>query len=171
MKKEFKNYLRIYAINSLFLLLIGIFLLPNYANSTSITEENIIRLANYERIKKGLDPLITNELLTRAAQKKAKDIFKNSHFGHTIADRAFSSWIKDEKYEYTYVGENLAMDFISSEGTINAWLDSPTHKQNLLNERFKETGVAVLDGKFESKNTILIVQIFRSARGFCENHS
>jgi hypothetical protein len=160
MKKEFKNYLRIYAVNSLLLILIGIFLLPSFANSTIITEDNIVRLVNYERIKKGLSPLTTNTSLTTAAQKKANDIFKNNYFGHTISDRAFSSWIKDEKYEYSYIGENLAIDFISSEGAINAWLDSPSHKQNLLNERFKETGVAVLDGKFKDKNTILIVQIF-----------
>jgi uncharacterized protein YkwD len=159
MKKEFKN-LRIYAVNSLLVMLLGIFLLPSFANSTVISEDSIVRLVNYERIKKGLEPLTTNEKLTSAAQKKAEDIFKNNFFGHTIADRTFSSWIKDEKYEYSYIGENLAIDFISSEGAINAWLDSPTHKQNLLNDRFKETGVAVLDGKFKDKNTILIVQIF-----------
>jgi hypothetical protein len=159
MKKEFKN-LRIYAVNSLLLMLVGIFLLPSFANSSSITEDNIIRLVNYERIKKGLGVLTTNPLLTTAAIKKANDIFKNKYFGHTIADRAFSSWIKDEKYEYSYIGENLAIDFISSEGAISAWLDSPTHKQNLLNERFRETGVAILDGKFQDKDTILIVQIF-----------
>jgi hypothetical protein len=95
-----------------------------------------------------------------AAYQKARSIINNDIFGHTIGNKSFSSWIKDVGYSYQYVGENLAIDFMSTEGTLKAWLNSPSHKKNILNNRFSETGVAVVNGIFKGKNSSIIVQIF-----------
>ncbi len=149
-------------IFSLLIILIGIFLLPNTAYLSGITSEKIIELTNKERQKRNLPPLTVNQLLTKAAYQKANDIFKFQSFQHNINGRKFSSWIKNAGYEYIYVGENLAIDFVTSEGIIDAWLKSPSHRKNILNAEFKEIGVAVLNGKFNNHQTTLVVQIFGS---------
>jgi len=149
-----------YIVNSLIFIMLGIFLLPNFALASEITEENIISLTNTERAKNNLNELKTNTSLTKAAYEKGKYIFDTQIFAHNINDIKFSNWVKDAEYEYSYVGENLAIDFATSEGAFSAWLDSPTHKKNILNEYYDEIGVAVLRGNFENNDTTLIVQIF-----------
>lgn len=144
----------------LIFIILGIFLLPKLAFLSSITEQNIIKLTNEERVSLSIPALSTNELLTKAAYAKGRAIIESQTFQHDIGDKRFSSWVKGVDYKYIYVGENLALDFTTSEGTIKAWLNSPSHKKNLLNDKFKEVGVAVIEDKFQGKNTTLIVQIF-----------
>lgn len=145
---------------SLLCLLIGIFLLPKIAYLSSITAEKIIELTNKERKNTEINILTANQLLTKAAYDKANVIFETKKFQHNIDDRKFSSWIKEAGYEYSYVGENLAIDFTTSEGIIKAWNNSELHKKNILNPRFTEIGVATLEGNFEGNNSTLVVQIF-----------
>jgi hypothetical protein len=98
--------------------------------------------------------------LTQAAINKGQAILQNNTFGHTINDRRFSSWIRDTGYNYSYVGENLAIDFGTSEGIMEAWNNSPLHKQNLLNPYYLETGISAISGKFQGQDTTVVVQIF-----------
>lgn len=144
----------------LLIVLMGVFLLPKTAYFSTINAENIIELTNKTREKADASPLTANQLLTKAAYEKARDLIKYQTFSHTLGDKKFSTWIKDSGYEYSFVGENLAIDFATSEGVVEAWLESPTHKKNLLNNKFTEIGVAVIEGSFQGKNSILVVQIF-----------
>ncbi len=140
--------------------ILGVFLLPKTAYLSTITPEKIIELTNKERIKKDLEPLKENSLLLKAAERKAQDLMKAQKFEHNLNGKKFSQWIKDVDYNYHYAGENLAINFIRAEATMDAWIDSPSHKKNILNSKFKEIGVAVLEGEFQGQNTILTVQIF-----------
>jgi hypothetical protein len=153
------NINRLFGI-SLISIMLGIFLLPQLAFLSTITPDTIINLTNKERSKYGLNTLTANQLLSQAAYNKADAIFKSGKFTHQINNRKFSSWIKDVGYKYSYVGENLAVDFITAEGVIEAWLESETHKKNLLNNQFSEIGIAVVEGEFQGQNTTLVVQIF-----------
>jgi len=161
-KTKMKNKFNIdyFLTYPLIFVILGIFLLPKLAFLSSITEQNIISATNKERVGLSIPALSTNELLTKAAYAKAKAIIESQTFQHDIGDRRFSSWVKDVDYKYTYIGENLALDFTTSEGAIKAWLNSPSHKKNLLNDKFKEIGVAVVEHRFQGKNTTIIVQIF-----------
>jgi len=58
------------------------------------------------------------------------------------------------------VGENLAIDFSSSQGVMEAWDNSPLHKKNLLSPYYQEIGVADVSGKFQGQDTTVVVQIF-----------
>jgi len=145
---------------SIALLYLGVFLLPNIVLASSISPENIIKFSNEERVKNGVPPLSTNQLLTKAAYKKADAIFKEQSFQHNFGERRFSQWIRDAGYEYQYVGENLAIDFLSSEGVLEGWKNSPTHFENIINKNFNETGVAVKTDIFNNTRSTLIVQIF-----------
>jgi len=146
----------------LFLLsvLVGIFLLPQIAYLTSITPENLIDLTNRERTAQGLTPLTANQLLVQAAEDKGQAILAAQAFSHTLGDRRFSSWVRDAGYNYSYVGENLAIDFNTGEGIIQAWNNSPLHKKNLLSPYYQEIGIAALAGEFQGQATTLVVQVF-----------
>lgn len=156
MNKKLLKFLVIPLIGNL----MGIFLFISPVQAAELSTINIINLTNKERIKAGLPEIKANSLLTKAAENKAEAIFDTQTFAHNLGSRKFSDWIKEEGYNYSYVGENLAMDFLTAEGAIRGWLDSPTHKKNLLNPEFEEIGVAVEEAQFENKKTILIVQIF-----------
>lgn len=155
-KKHFRPNIRL----SLLSMLIGIFLLPNLAYLSVITPEEIIALTNKEREAVGLNALTANQLLTQAAIVKGKTILESQTFKHTIDNKKFSSWIRDAGYNYSYVGENLAIDFITSQGVVEAWNNSPMHKKNLLNPYYQEIGISVLEGEFNGQNTAVVVQIF-----------
>lgn len=147
-------------LNSLLVVLIGIFLLPNRAMASPITNEMIIELSNQERTQAGVTSLVQNEQLNQAAKSKAEDLLKAQVFEHNIGEKKFSAWILETDYNYSYVGENLAIDFITSEGIIKAWISSEDHKKNLLSPNYREIGVAVLEGNFQGQNTVLVVQVF-----------
>lgn len=153
---------RIGALSWLLVSLLGVFLLPSGLLAAAITPEYIIDLVNRERDTRGLAPLVFNGQLISAARDKARSVFANQVFAHDLDGRKFSAWIKDAGYRYTYVGENLALDFTTSEGAMKAWMASPSHEKNVLNPLFSETGIAVLNGDFKNGPTTLIVQIFGS---------
>ena len=142
------------------LFIVGVFLFPNVAYLSSISPETIIELSNQERISNGLSPLTANQYLSQAAYNKAFAIFENQRFEHNFDDRRFSAWVREVNYKYKYVGENLAIDFVSSEGVVNAWILSPTHYDNIINEIFTEIGVAVIEDSFNNETSIVVVQIF-----------
>ncbi|MDO8667950.1 MAG: CAP domain-containing protein [bacterium] len=139
---------------------IGIFLLPQVAYLSTITPEKLIELTNLERQAAGLNLLTANQSLTQAAILKGEAIFETNTFKHTINDKKFSAWVRDTGYNYSYVGENLAIDFATSEGVIEAWKNSPLHKKNLLNPYYQEIGISAAPGKFQGQDTIVVVQVF-----------
>jgi hypothetical protein len=159
-KNNYNKLIKVKIKLSLLGILMGIFLLPNIAFLSTITPEKLIDLTNQERNLNGLYPLTANQLLTKAAILKANAIIETNTFKHTINDKKFSSWIQDAGYNYSYVGENLAIDFVNSESVIEAWKESPLHKKNLLSPYYQEIGIATIAGKFQSQDTIVVVQIF-----------
>lgn len=159
-KQKEKQTYNHYGICTFLVVIAGIFLLPKIAYLSEISNEKIIELTNKERQIRNIPLLESNNLLSQAAEDKAKDILNNQIFAHTINNKTFSSWIKEAGYKYSYVGENLAIDFVESESVIKAWLDSPLHKKNLLNSRFEEIGIAVIEDKFENEKSIIVVQVF-----------
>lgn len=125
-----------------------------------ITELALENFANQTRQSLGLEPLIENQKLNEAAQLKAKDMVQNQYFSHTSPTGASPwFWFSKAGYNYKYAGENLAIGFFDSEEVYNAWLNSPSHRANLLNPNYKEIGTAVLNG-YGHNNTIVVVQLF-----------
>ena len=161
-KNEYKRQISLNFKLSLLSTLIGIFLWPHLAYLSAITPEEIIALTNQERELAGLNALTANQLLTQAAIAKGKAILKSQTFKHSIDNKKFSSWIRDVGYNYSYAGENLAIDFLTSQTVVEAWKNSPMHKKNLLSHYYREIGVAATQGKFQGQDTTVVVQIFSS---------
>ena len=140
-----------------------IFLGANCVFASDITPQKVIDLANADRKDKGISELAENEKLSQAASDKAEDMVLKNYFAHTSPKGITPwRWIEKENYGYNYAGENLAMDFTSAEKMNEAWLASPTHRANILNEKYKEIGIAVREGVINGHTTTIVVQIFGS---------
>jgi hypothetical protein len=120
-----------------------------------------MEMMNTDRTSLGMQTLEENEKLNEAARLKAQDMMEKDYFAH-YSPEGTTPWFFFNQAEYNYklAGENLAIGFIDSEEVYEAWLDSPTHKENLLNAKYSETGVAILKGDFQGKETVLVVQLF-----------
>jgi hypothetical protein len=125
----------------------------------------IVEMTNQARIKDGLKPLNVNSELSAAAAAKAADMIKNGYFAHFSPTNISPwFWIKQNGYNYKYAGENLAMNFSETAQVIDGWLNSPTHKANLLNVHYEDIGVAVLSGQVNGENRVVVVQMFGSPK-------
>lgn len=129
--------------------------------ASSISADQVVELTNAERAKAGLGPLAPNNRLSQAAAAKAAHMFAHDYWAHVAPDGT-TPWyfITQQGYGYTIAGENLARDFGDTSAMVQAWMDSPTHKENIVNAKYVETGVAVVDGKLEGMETTLVVQVF-----------
>lgn len=142
-----------------------IFLYPNITSVDNIeaNAKELIEMTNSYRANLNLNELIPNARLTQAAVNKAQNLLAEQYFSHTSpTGKKFSQWIKEVNYKYFYVGENLAIDFSNNQAIFQAWLDSPSHKENIIKPQYQEIGIAVLEGKYKNKPTAVVVQLFGS---------
>jgi hypothetical protein len=134
--------------------------------SANISPEQIIELTNAERAKQGLKPLRANAFLSEAARQKAADMFAFNYWAHVSpSGRTPWSFFKDAGYKYQYAGENLARDFRDPASVVRAWMNSPSHRENVVNAKYQEIGVAVVDGTLQGAETTLVVQLFGTPYG------
>jgi len=130
-------------------------------NNPVIDTYTILNSVNQERTVYNLDKLEINLKLQAAAETKARDLMNQQYFSHTSPrGKIFSAWIKSTGYDYYRVGENLAIFFNDNNKVMTAWMDSDKHRQNILNPYYTETGIAVVTGDYEGKDTQIVVQLF-----------
>lgn len=140
-----------------------VFVSFNVALASEINRENIIQLVNQSRNNSGFESLIENEKLDKAAEEKAEDMIAKNYFSHNSPEGVTPwYWFDKNGYDYKYAGENLALGFSSAEDEHEAWMESPTHRKNILNPNYGEIGVAVKNGRIDGKFVIVAVQMFGS---------
>ncbi len=129
--------------------------------ATDISIQKLNAIVNEKRIENGLSPLTYNEKLSLAAENKAQDMFNKNYWSH-FSPEGKSPWnfILNTGYEYEYAGENLAKNFVFSQGVVDAWMDSPSHRANILRKDYSEVGYAVVNGVLNGEETTLVVQLF-----------
>lgn len=122
-------------------------------------------LTNKERSHNNAAPLTENSLLTAAAQLKANDMATKGYFAHTSPDgKTPWYWLDQVGYKYSLAGENLAVNFFESADVAEAWMNSPTHRANIVKQNYKEIGIGVATGKYEGVNTVFVAQFFGTPR-------
>ena len=129
--------------------------------ATDISVDKILNLVNQKRTEANLQPLsISNELNT-AATSKGNDMFSKDYWAH-VSPTGATPWvfINSAGYEYIYAGENLARNFNTAEEVVEAWMNSPTHRANILKSEYNDIGLAVINGKLNGEDTTLVVQEF-----------
>ncbi|MBI4099620.1 hypothetical protein HY440_01290 [Candidatus Microgenomates bacterium] len=135
-----------------------------YASNISVAD--LLFQTNSKRAAAGVGTLALNGQLNAAAAAKATDMFANQYWAHTSpAGRDPWSFITGAGYSYLFAGENLARDFGDSSAVVSAWMNSATHRENLLNPRYKDIGFAIVNGKYGNHETTLVVQEFGARAG------
>lgn len=121
----------------------------------------LTNITNAERAEAGLAPLTENALLSAAAQLKAQDMAAKSYFAHVSPEGLTPwHWFEQVNYKYVYAGENLAVNFFESADVARAWMNSPTHKANIVKPGYTEIGIGVASGIYQGHNTVFVAQLF-----------
>ncbi len=124
--------------------------IPTLGESTSSYEEEVIRLVNEIRAEHGLARLSVNWELSRVARYKSQDMHDLGYFSHTSPTygspfemmRAFG-------ISYRAAGENIAYGYRTPRAVVEAWMNSPGHRANILNGAYTQIGVGyVEDGNY-----------------------
>lgn len=133
--------------------------------ASNITPMQVIEQTNQKRVALGMAPIKMNDRLNQAALAKAQDMFNKQYWSHNSPDGK-NPWffIKNARYDYVLAGENLARDFATTPEMMAAWMASPTHKANIINPKYEEIGIAVVDGVLDGFETTLVVQMFGTPR-------
>lgn len=129
--------------------------------SSSIQVNEVVAYTNQKRAQQGLPLLVVNETLNQAAQAKGAHMFAQQYWAHTAPDGTQPwAFFRQVRYNYSVAGENLARDFSTTDEMVQAWMNSPTHKANILNRKYQEIGVAVVNGELNGVETTVVVQLF-----------
>lgn len=128
--------------------------------NSNLTISGILDLSNRERLIRGIDSLTNNESLNRAAEMKVDDMIENNYFAHiSPSGEEASDLVSSVEYSFIAVGENLAYgEFRDNEELVSGWMNSPGHKENILNSGYLEIGIAVR--KIPNEEVWMAVQIF-----------
>lgn len=141
------------------------FVYPNKAEMSRIVTDEVITFVNKERKENGLNKLRVDPVLSKIALLKGEDMLRRGYFAHdTPEGRRPWEWIAKEEYDYVYAGENLAMDFSSAELIHKAFMKSPNHRKNILNEKYLDIGVAVVSGEILGHESDILIQFFGTKR-------
>ena len=116
--------------------------------NTESLERTALDLLNQKRIENGLQPLPWNEQLAAVARLHSQNMAQFNFFSHRGLDNKMVSDRADDAHmgRWRAIGENIAynrgyQDPISK--AVELWLDSPSHRHNLLDNNWKETAVGI----------------------------
>ncbi len=131
--------------------------------ATGISATELMAKVNEQRTQRFIPALNTNSKLIAAATGKANDMIARSYFAHVDPDGKYV-WPRIEANGYSpylTLGENLAMDFTDADGVVNAWMNSPTHRANIVNAKFEDQGLGSVAGAYEpNHDTVMVVSLF-----------
>lgn len=164
----YPHLIRKYGIAVIVFLVIGIQIGYNLATAgtvlgveSNITITSLFDQTNEAREQAGVAPLALNEKLNKAAYLKAQDMITNQYWAHVSPSGVEPwKWFGDVKYDYSEAGENLAKGFYSTNAVMTAWMNSPEHKENIINANYQDVGFAILTGELDGKQTTLIVALY-----------
>lgn len=144
-----------FAINALWSAKSGVL---SYA--TSVSQTSLLQETNIQRSGQGRSALALNSLLAQAAQDKANDMASRNYWSHATPEGT-QPWqfVSAVGYKYLTAGENLAYGFDTSSATVAGWMNSPGHRDNLLNSNYKEVGFGIAnnaDYQGDGEQTIVV---------------
>ena len=129
--------------------------------TSNVQTVTLLADTNKERQAEGLGDLTLNDQLSQAAFLKATDMFKHDYWAHTSPSGVEPwKWFGDAGYNYSVAGENLAKNYPTADTTVAAWMNSPSHRENILNGKYVDVGFAVVDGTLEGRATTLVVAFY-----------
>jgi uncharacterized protein YkwD len=130
-------------------------------NTSPYDADTVLTAINEARLEADLVPLASSSALMQAATNKAQDMVNRSYFGHIGPNsQPFWDFITGVNYKYLRAGENLAVFYPDVESLTEAWLNSPSHRANILNSFYTETGIGIVKGEYQGHSGWYVVQLF-----------
>ncbi len=122
------------------------------------TSLEVLKLVNEYRAKAGLPALEMDPALYEAAKIRAEELYDS--YSHTRPnDSKWFTVLEEVDFGYSFAGENIAFTEgkLSTPKTVmKLWMDSPDHRENILNESGSLVGISA----FKYKNKTYWVQLF-----------
>ena len=116
-------------------------------------EKRVLVLHNQARKDLGLRPLCVDLKLTRAARSHSREMIEKDYFSHSSYDgESVSERLRRFGYDLSIYGENIAGGsgtFGEPDSTFRRWMNSPGHKANILDSRFRPVGVGTYTGDYK----------------------
>ena len=173
-----KHYLKVYwpYVPMLLIVLVGLFFGTPKENrqhgvlayASEMSSQQLLNATNAQRSSNDKKALTINPKLTSAAQAKAKDMATRNYWSHTTPDgKAPWSFVESSGYSYQKAGENLAYGFATSNDTVTGWMNSQTHRDNLLDASFSEVGFGFVDAESynNSGRETIVVAMYGAPQG------
>lgn len=165
--KHSKPYLKAYWPYIPMLLVIGAGIMVNsilsqgavLGVSSNLASSYLIGETNKNRSEAHQSPLTINPQLNAAAQAKADDMAKHNYWSHTSPEgKTPWSFISASGYQYKVAGENLAYGFSDASAVVSGWMNSPEHRDNILNSGYQDVGFGIATApNFQGKGPQTIV--------------
>lgn len=125
----------------------SLFSLTAAADAGGINVDNVLRLMNAERAARGVAPLRIDARLTLAAEDRMRHMEEDGYWSHESPDGMSPFvWLAPRAYEHRFAAENLAAGFETSEVLVQAWMESPGHRGNIISPNYEDCGIAIIDG-------------------------
>lgn len=125
--------------------------------ATSMSRSALLSDTNQQRSQAGLPNLSENARLDQSAQAKAEDMIKRNYWAHVGPDGTQPwQYFSDAGYSYRSAGENLAYGFLTAGQTVDAWMNSPTHRANLLGN-YRDVGFGIASGHYQGGKYTVVV--------------
>lgn len=114
--------------------------------ATNLSTQQLLQETNAQRSQSDKTELTLNSKLSQAAQAKANDMAEKNYWSHNTPD-GDAPWvfIDETGYEYQKAGENLAYGFLNSQQVVAGWMNSQTHRDNLLDASYQDVGFGFAD--------------------------
>lgn len=137
----------------------------HHTNLANVLPGVLAVLTNDEREVNNLPDLVVSPILTKAAEMKAQDMAEKGYFAHTSPEgKTPWYWLDLVGYTYDYAGENLAINFSDSKDVTEAWMNSPTHRANIVKSTYREVGTGIATGMYKGRETIFVAQVYANPR-------
>lgn len=115
--------------------------------ASASVEDQVLQMVNQERTNYGLSPLTANWQLARVARFKSEDMRDSRYFDHHSPQYGSPfDMMKNFQIIYTAAGENIAAGQTTAEEVMRGWMDSPGHRENILNPQFTQMGIGYAQG-------------------------
>ena len=116
--------------------------IPQVSSAITSFESEVVRLVNEIRVQNSLKPLTANWELSRVARYKSQDMRDRGYFSHTSPTYGTPfQMIKAFGLSFRTAGENIAKGYATPQAVVNGWMNSSSHRANILNASYTQIGV------------------------------
>lgn len=122
----------------------------NTGYTVSTYEQEVLRLVNIERAKKGISPVTLHVKLSEVARLKSQDMKDNNYFSHTSPTYGSPfNMMTQFGISYTAAAENIALGYSTPQAVVTGWMNSDGHRRNIMNANYTHIGIGhVADGNY-----------------------